>query len=208
MKTIRWMGDSTTIGATKLPDESWVVAPDNTVYTATRLLKAKFGESAVVSYNDGTSSSTIADWYSGSPATPTKPEMPSMAARFATPEYQIMDIGVLEIGINDATKSTNAIDFGWYLQKIKETFEAHGKILVICTPNPINHPNLPELANIQVAIERFASWFKVPLIDYYRVIYDYQPNWRNLMADNGHPGNILYCVKGSLAAGVLDALMS
>jgi hypothetical protein len=86
-------------------------------------------------------------------------------------------------------------------------FDKHAKTLVICTPNPINHPNLPQLANIQVAIKSFASWFNIPLIDYYGVIYDHQPNWRNLMADNGHPGNTLYSVKGSVAAGILEGLL-
>lgn len=207
MKTIRWMGDSTTIGATVLPGEKWLVAPDNTMATATRLLKEKFGESAISSFNDGASSSAIIDWYAGSAATPNKPLMPSLAQRMTTPEYQAMSIGVLEIGINDATKSTTTADFGWYLQKIRETFNQHGKTLVIATPNPINHPNLPQLHNLQIAIKSFASWFSVPLIDHYGTIIS-MPNWRSLMADNGHPTNTLYSVKGALAACALDGLIS
>lgn len=212
MKVIRFMGDSTTYGSTTFPGTGYIQAPDNPPAEALRLLKKQFGESAVQVYNDAIPGSSIVDWWAGAPTSATNPGMPSFTNRMNMADYLYMDIGVFEIGINDAAptppkQQTTVNDFEWYLCRIYEQFVAHGKTLVLSTPSPITHPNYPALDALQAKVKSFAAARGILLIDHYAMINSI-PNWRDLLVDPAHLRNVLYALKGAHAAARLHTLIN
>lgn len=108
------------------------------------------------------------------------------------------DVIVANWGLNDAYVSGYApATHRWDWQEASDACTAHGKRLVIQTPNPMTLPHNVFLEPLAAASAGVTSAGR---IDIYTAIKRWYPQWEAHLSDGLHPNSIMYLYMGMLVA--------
>lgn len=195
MVVVAMYGDSTTFGAELLPSGNWIQSLSN----VPAVIQSKYS-SGVTVLNKGISGVTMPQMVIGaSPATKTWAQ--EMSESYA-------DIVVLNFGINDAN-TTWETDYqvNYYATKLIDVAQAHGKIVVIETSNPVNTPLYNRLSQVAYVIRTLAQSRSLTLADHHLWIQTGLPNWETYLPDGVHPNAALYTYKADSLYCVLNPVV-
>jgi lysophospholipase L1-like esterase len=192
---IEMYGDSTTLGATRLPDGSWSQSP----YNVPTVLQSHYGPNVVV-LNKGVSGLNMPQCAIGA-----APALVSWAQEMATSSAHIVGIN---LGINDANSAWET-DFvvDYYLNQLIDVAQAAGKTVFIETANPVNNPLYDRLSQIAYVTRCVAQRRKLVLADHHLWTQLGLPTWRDFLPDGIHPNDALYNYKGNNLYTILNPLI-
>lgn len=201
---IEQYGDSTTVGCTvspgakasdACPTDGYAVASVTESLALQEALLSTVGTGITV-VNKGVASIAADDLLTGSGRENGQTWEQSMS----TSKAQIVTVN---LGLNDANRPNE--DFVNDIRNIVTIARAHGKAIVLYTPNPSvkNHKSL--VATFRNQIIGVGAEFKVPVIDTYSAMS--LDKWAELIPDGLHPTSAGYQAKADFAAPFLAAIV-
>jgi phage-related protein len=195
MVVVAMYGDSTTFGAELLPSGKWIKSLSN----VPAVIQSKYSGGVTV-LNKGISGVTMPQMVIGAyPATKTWAQ--EMAESYA-------NIVVLNFGINDAnTVWEDDYQINYYATQLIDIAQAHGKIVVIETPNPVNTPLYTRLSQVAYVIRTLAQSRSLTLADHHLWIQTGLPSWETYLPDGIHPNAALYTYKADSLYSVLNPVV-
>jgi lysophospholipase L1-like esterase len=199
---IETYGDSTTVACTvtpgvpateACPTNGYGVASTTEPQALQTLLQKSLGTTVTVS-NKGVASITTDDLLNGTGRENGRTWEASMSASTA----QIVTINT---GINDSASEDYAAD----LRNLIAIAKAHGKTVIIFTPNQITNVNAADLASRRQTMLSVAASLGVPVSDDFGALTLAQ--WTPLLSDGVHPTAQGYQQKAQIEAAILEPIV-
>lgn len=195
MLLIEMYGDSTTYGSELLPNGQWVQSASN----VPAVLQSKYPTGVTV-VNCGIPGVTMPQMVQGAaPATKTWD---------ATMRDSQANVVTLNFGINDAYQGweddTNIV---YYINQLISIAQAHGKVVVVETSNPIYNSSYARLSQISYLIRSVTNQRSLVLADHHLWIQTGLPNWPDFLPDGVHPNAALYTYKANNLYTIMNPLI-